>query len=104
MSTPVRMSMEELCAVIVNGLSISQTFLLGLWVFFHLLHRLARSSADWLRRRFLDSFAGDNASVQREPVVCEAGFDFSSPETLESSSASGSKELSDSRWWRNTAR
>jgi hypothetical protein len=78
MSTPVRNSMEDLCAMVVNDLSIWQTLLLGLWIFCHLLHKLAGSSAEFLRQAFLDTL-GTNGSPHGEGTHdCEVGAGLSS--------------------------
>ena len=71
MSTPGSQSMEDLFVAFVDDLSVWQVFLLGLWIFCHLLHRLAGASKEFLRRCFLDTSKEGRSSGQVETPGCE---------------------------------
>lgn len=70
--------MEDLCAIVVDDLSIWQTLLLGLWIFCHLLHRLAGSSTEFLRHAFLDTLGANGNPREEGTHGCEVRVGSSS--------------------------
>lgn len=73
MSTPDERSVEDLFAAFVDDLSVWQVFLLGLWIFSHLLHKLAGTSKEFLKRCFLDTSRESQPSGRVETFGCESG-------------------------------
>lgn len=78
MATPDKQSVGDSFAAYIDDLSVRHIFLLGLWIFSHLLHMLVRSSKEFLKRCFFDTWKDRQPLGEEEIPACESETGFAS--------------------------